>query len=64
MKVLGLVKDEKDHLEKLLELSPEAAVVQAYNQVEKLVLEIIQPKNRISKDIQLLCFGDCQNLVN
>ena len=41
--MLGLVKDEKDHLEKLLELSPEAAVVQAYNQVEKLVLEIIFP---------------------
>lgn len=43
LQLLGLIKDEEDQLNKLFELSPEAAVVQAYSQVEKLALEIIFP---------------------
>ena len=43
MQLLGLVRDEQEQLNKLLELSAEAALVQAYNQVEKLVLEINFP---------------------
>jgi uncharacterized protein YutE (UPF0331/DUF86 family) len=43
LELLGLVEDEYGYLTKLLELSPEAAIVQAYSQVEELILEILFP---------------------
>lgn len=43
LELLGLVKDEYDYLDKLMELSPEAAIVQAYNLVEEKILEIVFP---------------------
>lgn len=43
LELLGLIKDEYDYLDKLLELSPEAAIVQAYNLVEEKILEILFP---------------------
>jgi uncharacterized protein YutE (UPF0331/DUF86 family) len=43
LQLLGLARNDQEHLSKLLELSPEAAIVQAYNQIEKLVLEMIFP---------------------
>lgn len=43
LELLGLAEDEYGYLTKLLELSPEAAIVQSYSQVEKLILEIMFP---------------------
>ena len=45
LQLLGLVDDDQEQLEKLFVLSPDAAIVQAYNQIEKLASEIIFPNS-------------------
>lgn len=43
LQLLGLVENEQEQLAKLYALSPDAAIVQAYNQIEKLASEMIFP---------------------
>ena len=45
LQLLGIVDDEQEQLEKLFMLSPDAAIVQAYNQIEKLASEILFPNS-------------------
>lgn len=41
--MLGLVENEYSHLNKLVKISPQAAVVQAYRLIEEKVLGLISP---------------------